>query len=149
MKTQVKQQTILNKNGDKRGMHPNSQKNILDNINRNGRPTKDKSITGLIREMLDHDANFIAPGGSPDDKTWRQVIARTILYQAAKGNPQMIKELLDRIEGKVVQPVEASFEIRDTRELTDEELAVIAATDIIKHNALRRSQGASEEAASP
>ena len=151
VKSQAKQQRILNKNGDRRGMSPNSQKNILPHINRNGRPTKDKSITALIRDMLDQEAGFIAPGASPDDKTWGQLIAKAILYNAAKGNPQMIKELLDRIEGKVLQPVETSgiLEIRDTRELTDEELAVIAATDIIKDNALRCSRGASEEAQSP
>lgn len=103
--SQAKQQNILNKNGDKRGMNANSQKNILPHINRNGRPTKDKSITNLIREMLDQEAGFIAPGASPDDKTWRQLIAKAILYNAAKGNPQMIKEVLDRLEGKVMQPV--------------------------------------------
>lgn len=103
--TQTKNETKLNRNGNRRGMHPNSQNNIKNNKNHPGRPKKEHSITNLIREMLDQEAQYIAPGALPTDKTWRQLIARAILRKASDGDVSMIRELLDRLEGKVVQPV--------------------------------------------
>lgn len=74
--------------------------------NPKGRPRKDVSVTSLIKELLDKPAEYIAPGATPGDKTWRQMIAKAILLGASKGNPQLVKELLDRLEGKVASPVE-------------------------------------------
>ena len=100
-----------NNKGNKRGLHPNSLKNLEkgrqwrkeQSGNPKGRPPL--AITSLIREMLDEQADYIAPGAAPSDKTWRQLIAKAILYHAAKGNPVMIRELLERLEGKITQPV--------------------------------------------
>lgn len=69
--------------------------------NPKGRLKKDYCITSLIKEMLDQEADYIAPGVLPTDKTWRQMIARAMLIKCANGDVQMIKELLDRIDGKV------------------------------------------------
>jgi hypothetical protein len=48
--------------------------------------------------------------GAVKGATWRQLIAKAVLYHAAKGNPQMIKELLERLEGKVTQPISGDKE---------------------------------------
>lgn len=91
--------------------------------NPRGRPRKDVCITSLIKEMLDKPADYIAPGATPDDKTWCQMIAKAILLGAAKGNPAMIKELLDRLEGKVSQPIESPqdrpFEVKVIEKVKD------------------------------
>ena len=95
----------LNRNGNKRGLHPNSLKNLQPG---KGRPKKGLSITNLIREMLDQQADYISPGAPPSDKTWRQMIARAMLIESSKGNVPMVRELLERLEGKVTQPISGS-----------------------------------------
>lgn len=69
--------------------------------NPNGRPKKDASLTSLMKEMLDKPADYIAPGATPDDKTWRQVITKALFTKAAKGDVKAIELVLDRTEGKV------------------------------------------------
>jgi len=68
-----------------------------------GRPRKDCSITSLAKEMLDQpaDERFLSP--SDYGKTWRQAIAKALLVGALKLNSGIMKELLDRLEGKPVQ----------------------------------------------
>ena len=71
--------------------------------NPKGRPRKDYSITSLAKEMLDQpaDERFLSP--SDYGKTWRQAIAKALLVGALNLNPGIMKELLDRLEGKPVQ----------------------------------------------
>lgn len=54
--------------------------------------------------MLDLPCDATIPGAD-GVKTWRQLVARAILYGAAKGNPAMVTQLLERTDGKVTQPV--------------------------------------------
>ena len=54
--------------------------------------------------MLDLPCDAAIPGAD-GTKTWRQLIARAVLYGAAKGDTKMIGELWDRLEGKVLQPI--------------------------------------------
>lgn len=65
--------------------------------NPRGRPPKDICITSLVKEFLAKEAQ----GG----KTHAQLVAEAIVKLAEdyrfKGNVSAIKELLDRIEGKV------------------------------------------------
>ncbi len=77
-------------------------------------------------------------------RTWMETLAEGGMRQALTA-PVALSNLQERHEGKITQPLEGSFEIWDTKELTDEELAVIAATNIIKNNASRRSRGALKE----
>ncbi len=91
----------LNKRGDKRGLHPNSVANL-----RPGNPPVDTnhngySITSTLKDLIHKEAEFIAPHARPKDKLWREQIAREILVKAAQGDVPMVKELLDRTEGKV------------------------------------------------
>lgn len=101
-----------NNSGNRRGLHPNSLKNLENGRkwrkgksgNPGGRPPL--AITSLLREMLDKEADIIPRGASPSDKTWRQLIAKAILIGCTKGNTSLIGELLDRLEGKISQPIE-------------------------------------------
>lgn len=92
-----KQENQLNKNGNKRGMHPNSQKNLKPNLG--GRPRKDCSLTSILKEEI----NKIPPG-EKQGRSWRQLLVLAWLTGAMK-NPVLLKELLDRLEGKVTQPI--------------------------------------------
>jgi len=126
------------------GKHPNSLKNLNPpkkgepSRNPNGRPTNRLSLTNLAREKLDQ------PCPHDPKKTWLEYLVDRWLDQATE-NATYFKELLDRLEGKVVQPVEGTLEVKEAAELTDEQLAVIAATNIIKNNASGRSQGTIKE----
>ena len=73
--------------------------------NPKGRPRKDCSITSLAKELLDQpaDERFLSP--SDYGKTWRQAIAKALLVGALNLNPGIMKELLDRLEGKPTQPI--------------------------------------------
>lgn len=62
------------------------------------------SITSEIKQMLREDAEFISPHARPKDKLFRQQIAREMLVKAAQGDVPMVKEVLDRTEGKVPEP---------------------------------------------
>lgn len=103
-------------------MSPNSRKNLELGHKPNIRTSKDFSITRIIKEMLDEPADFLGANG----KTWRQVIALKILDEARKGNATLIKELLDRLEGKVQDKVEISGKIgRNLEDYSTEELLAI------------------------
>ena len=69
--------------------------------NPNGRPKKEVSLTSLLKEEL----LKIAPFKGNKDKTWIQIIVMAWMAGAAKGNPILIREILDRVDGKVAQPI--------------------------------------------
>lgn len=140
-----------NKSGNQRGLNPNSLANLKrgrkwkrgESGNPKGRPSKGTCITSLIREMLDEpvEGRFLLPADKNKGLTWRQVVARAILTGASVGNPALVKELLERLEGRVTQPIEGGIEITDARNLSDEELAVIAAEKILRDNATGSRKG--------
>lgn len=85
----------LNRNGDKRGLHPHSLANLQPG---KGRPKNEASITATQRKMLPLSCPY-AP-----DKTWCEYLAERGMAMAAE-NATYYKELMDRLEGKVVQPI--------------------------------------------
>lgn len=86
-----------------RKIHPNSLKNLEAGRNKKGRPRKEQCITHLQREMLPLPCPY-APG-----KTWLEWLADRGMAQAG-GNATYYKELMERLEGKVVQPVEGQID---------------------------------------
>jgi len=81
--------------------------------NPRGRPPREACITSLLVELLDKNAEGLSPEmrkklglKAGDKKTWRQLVAKAILCGAAMGKPQLVQELLDRLEGKVLQTAE-------------------------------------------
>jgi len=113
----------------KRTMHPNSLANLEKGkikkgqiTNPNGRPRNKLSITAKQREMLALPCPY-APG-----KTWLEWLADRGMALAGE-NAAYYRELMDRLEGKVLQPVGGEegkpiiYEIRvkdaETGNLTD------------------------------
>lgn len=88
---------------DKRGLNPNSRKNLELGRKPNIRTSKLVSITRNIRKILEQPCDVTIPNAK--GKTWVEVIAWRICYEAAKGNSAIIKELLDRTDGKIAQPI--------------------------------------------
>ena len=89
----------------RRGEHPNSQKNLEKGrfkkgevSNPKGRPRKELSITSILREQLGE------PCQKDPSKTWAEWLALRALELAGE-NPSYYKELMDRLEGKVVFPI--------------------------------------------
>ena len=99
----------LNKIGDIRGMHPNSLKNLEDARGKGF--TKGKSgnsnghsLTGLVKKLL-KEIPDMQISGKRNTKEWRSLISQAWLVGAYQGNATYFKELLERIEGKVAQPI--------------------------------------------
>ena len=84
-----------------RGMNPNSRKNLRPGNHGQNHNPNGYSLTADIKHELHEEAEFIAPTSRPKDKLWREQIKRAILTKAALGDVPMVKELLDRTEGKV------------------------------------------------
>jgi len=96
----------LNKNGDKRGMSPNSRKN-LDRGRKGNNFVKDCSITHVLKAMADElaEERWLEVEDKGKGFTWRQAVAKRIWIEAVRGNAKVTSELLDRLEGKVTQPI--------------------------------------------
>ena len=95
---------FADKQRSKRGMHPNSLANLKPfqkggNANPKGRPSKDVSLTSLLKIEIEK-----VPPGEKQNRTWRQLLVLAWLTGAMK-NPALLKELLERLEGKVTQPI--------------------------------------------
>ncbi len=75
--------------------------------NKNGRPRKDLSIISIVKSVIDQpaDERWLDICDKGKGLSWRQAIAKALLVGAVKGHPVLMKELLDRLEGKVVQPI--------------------------------------------
>ncbi len=87
-----------------KGHRPNSLANLrpfqpANQANPHGRPPKDCSLTSLLKEKIDKLRPNDAKG-----RTWREALVDSWLEDAMK-SPVLFKELLDRLEGKVAQPV--------------------------------------------
>lgn len=91
-----------------RGCHPNSRNNLKPfakglSGNPNGRPPKDVSLTSLLKKYLE-EVPAIKVGDQANTKTWRELIVQAWLVGAYKGNSTLFIELINRLEGKIVQP---------------------------------------------
>jgi len=91
----------------KRGQHPNSLKNLEKGkfkkgevSNPHGRPKREFCITSILQEKLN------LPCAKDPSKTWAEWLALRALELAGE-NPAYYRELLDRVEGKVVFPFRA------------------------------------------
>ncbi len=73
--------------------------------NPKGRPKKDVSFTSLLKKYLDEIPAVKIGGEVNKELTWRQLIVQAWLIGSYKGNATLFKELLERVEGKVAQPI--------------------------------------------
>jgi hypothetical protein len=66
--------------------------------NPRGRPKKQDCLTQLLREEMQR----ICPADR-EKRTWKELIVRATLQLAMKGNPTALKEVWERLDGKVLQ----------------------------------------------
>jgi hypothetical protein len=71
--------------------------------NPRGRPKKQDSLTSLLREEIDK----ICPADK-EQRPWRSLIVRATLQLAMKGNPVALREVWDRLDGKLKQSLHHS-----------------------------------------
>ena len=98
----------MSEDGDKTAKKPRGKGRPFAKGNRanpNGRPRKELSITQALRDYM-HEIPQITVGGSKNtDKTWAQLVALGMLLKSVKGDASMAREIIDRLEGKVAQPI--------------------------------------------
>ena len=98
----------LNSSGNKRGMHPNSRKNLSKpghTNNPNGRVASILSITSLVKEELVRIPTMEEDGFDGKGKSNAWWIARNAVRDARKGDRTARQEVWERLEGKVTQPI--------------------------------------------
>lgn len=97
----------LNKNGKPQGMHPNSRVNLDRGRVTNHRTKKDCSITRILKDMANDVAveRWLEVEDKGKGLSWRQAVAKRMWIEATRGNAKVQAELLDRLEGKVTQPI--------------------------------------------
>jgi hypothetical protein len=76
--------------------------------NPKGRPKKEDSLTSLLREEIGKPCPL-----DPQNRTWGQLLIRSTLQDAIKGNPAARKEVWDRADGKVPERQSESNETKE------------------------------------
>ncbi|MBI3896608.1 MAG: hypothetical protein HY313_11830 [Acidobacteria bacterium] len=66
--------------------------------NPHGRPKKQDSLTSLLRDEIAK----ICPADR-EKRTWKELIVRATLQLAMKGNSTALKEVWERLDGKILQ----------------------------------------------
>jgi hypothetical protein len=72
------------------------------NGNPNGRPKGSAPMTTLIRRALD--GNKLGAESTPDGRTVAEWLVDNMISHAMKGNAACMKEIMDRVEGKIPDP---------------------------------------------
>jgi uncharacterized protein DUF5681 len=72
--------------------------------NPRGRPKKQDSLTNLLREEI----GKICPADR-EKRTWKHLIVRATLQLAMKGNATALKEVWERLDGKILQVEKVQF----------------------------------------
>ena len=74
--------------------------------NPKGRPKNVTYISEELRKFMQSVPALVGKDGKPNTSTGAELIALAWFKGMMKGNPALLKEALDRLEGKVAQPVE-------------------------------------------
>ena len=74
--------------------------------NPKGRPPKHECLTSLLKEELE----LINPADK-EGRTWKQLIVLATLRLAMKGNPAALREVWDRVDGKVRQDISLDVDL--------------------------------------
>ena len=75
--------------------------------NPKGRKPKELSLVSLAKQYLEQ-VPAIQVGGQANTKTWRELLVQAWFVGAYKGNSALFLQLIERIDGKVVQRLEQS-----------------------------------------
>ncbi|MBI4459648.1 MAG: hypothetical protein HY648_06285 [Acidobacteria bacterium] len=69
--------------------------------NPKGRPKKEESIVGLLKDLV----NALCPT-DPERRSYAELLVRSLVHQGLKGNLGAIKEVFNRLVGRVPFPIE-------------------------------------------
>ena len=85
-------------------------------------------LRGSPTRILKHRMNDPVPN-DPEERTYGELFADILMGKAAKGDRRALTEVLDRVDGKAVQRVQATIDRppHDLSLCTNEELAALAA----------------------
>lgn len=72
-----------------------------------GRPKGARSLSTILKEMLEQDIVTENENGNKIKKQCQDVIIQKLLQKGAKGDLRAITEILDRVEGKPIQAVKS------------------------------------------
>ena len=73
--------------------------------NPKGRPPKDRSLTEALKEIAPQILEINIGGKKNTTKTAIQLLALGMYLKGIKGDASMAREIADRVEGKVAQPI--------------------------------------------
>jgi hypothetical protein len=82
-----------------------------------GRPKGQPMITPRIKRKLGEVCD-----SDPQKRIWAEVVVERLLQLVCKGNPQAIREVLERLEGKVRHEVQIDVSLDRIRQMSDDEL---------------------------
>lgn len=80
--------------------------------NPRGRPKKRDSLTSLLKEEIAK----ICPADR-EKRTWKELIVRATLQLAMKGNATALKEVWERLDGKILQTEKVQLGGNEGREV--------------------------------
>ena len=80
--------------------------------NPRGRPRKQDSLTSLLKDEIAK----ICPADR-EKRTWKELVVRATLQLAMKGNATALKEIWERLDGKVLQPEKVQLAGPEGREV--------------------------------
>jgi hypothetical protein len=86
--------------------------------NPTGRPRNEPLLSPEVRRQL----NQICPEPDANGRTWLVYLGEKLLKLASKGNPAAIKEILERIDGKVTENVQLDIQLTAIKQMTNAEL---------------------------
>lgn len=69
-----------------------------ENINRNGRPPREWTWSGLIEQYAEKEQQT-----KRGTLKWRELVIKRLFVEAGNGNMQAIREIMDRMDGKAEQ----------------------------------------------
>ena len=99
----------LNKNGDRRGMSPNSRRNLENGRNKNGRPKDEDAISKVLREIGSTVSPYPRKSGEKEIRSYRLIACERLWNIACYGEPNHVVSAMsfitERTEGKVTQPI--------------------------------------------
>lgn len=81
--------------------------------NPRGRPKKQDCLTSLLKEEI----NKICPADR-EQRTWKQLIVLATLQLTLKGNATALKEVWERLDGKILQTEKVQLEGSEAQKVT-------------------------------
>ncbi len=108
--------------GNKANLNPRGNPKWVKGVSGNplGRPKNEPLLSPEIRRQLRERCPM-----DPQGRTWLVVLAERLLVLACKGNAAAIKEVLERIDGKVTENLQLDLQLSAIERLSDAQLAQI------------------------